>query len=383
MENFTIHNPTILHFGKNSITALPDAMKNYGKRVLLVYGKNSIKTNGIYREVIDQLHIAGATVFEYSGIKPNPVITDVDKAATLGRKNNIDIIVAVGGGSVIDSAKIIALAIPIQNPAWDLFEYKVKPTTAIPLFAVLTLAATGTEMNAFAVVQNDETKQKPGYFSPHIFPKHSFLDPQYTISVPAEFTAFGIVDMVAHALEGYFGVGETTLTDKFIFSIISEAIEFGPLLMDDLQNYHYREKIMFAATCALNGMTAYGKKMGDWGVHGIGHALSVLWDIPHGASLSVIYPAWMKHFKNDIEPSLIHLGQSIFGVNSADETIQCIEDFFTQIGSPIRMHQVGLSKTPANKEIDAMVQNLIINKVSGDHYKLKTEDYRQILLRAY
>jgi len=383
MENFIINNPTVLHFGRNILTGLPAVMKNYGKRVLLVYGKNSVKANGIYDEVMKQLKLSDATVFEYSGIKSNPVISDVDAAAELGRKNNIELIVAVGGGSVIDSAKIIALAIPIKNKAWDLFEYKVKPVTAIPLIAVLTLAATGTEMNAFAVVQNDETKQKPGYFSPHIFPKHSFLDPAYTLSVPANYTAYGITDLVAHALEGYFGIGETTLTDKFIFAIIKEAVEYGPLLMEDLQNYKYREKIMFAATCALNGTTAYGKRSGDWGVHGIGHALSMLYDVPHGASLSVAYLAWMRYFKKDIEPSLILLGNNVFGVETADETISCFEQFFRQIGSPVRMHEVGLEKTPGDKEINDLIENLIVNKVTGDHYKLGTEDYRQILINAY
>ncbi|MEI6851476.1 MAG: iron-containing alcohol dehydrogenase [Bacteroidota bacterium] len=383
MENFIISNPTSLHFGRNVIAGLPEVMKNFGKRVLLVCGKNSVKANGIYDEVMRQLQLSGASVFEYSGIKSNPVISDVDAAAELGRKNNVDLIVALGGGSVIDSAKIIALAIPIKNKAWDLFEYKVKPTAAVPLIAILTLAATGTEMNAFAVVQNDETKQKPGYYSPYIFPRHSFLDPAYTLSVPANYTAYGITDLVAHSLEGYFGVGETTLTDKFIFSIIREAIEFGPQLMDDLQNYSYREKIMFAATCALNGTTAFGKKSGDWGVHGLGHALSMLWDVPHGASLSIMYPAWMKYFKEQIEPSLLLLGNNVFGVDTADETISCFEQFFRQIGSPVRMHEVGLSNIPDEKEIEMIIENLLVNKVSGAHYKMGAEDYRQILINAY
>ena len=383
MKNFVINNPTFLHFGKNVIADLPSVMRSYGKRVLLVYGKGSIKESGVYAEVMEQLHLAGTTVFEYSGIKSNPIISDVDAAAELGRKNNVDLIVAVGGGSVIDSAKIIALAIPVPNKAWDLFEYTVKPTTAIPLIAVLTLAATGTEMNGFAVVQNEVTKQKPGYFSPMIFPKHSFLDPDYTKTVPANYTAYGIVDLIAHAWEGYFGAGETTLTDKFIFSIIQEAVEFGPSLMQNLQDYRLREKIMFAATCALNGTTAFGKKSGDWGVHGIGHSLTVLHDTAHGASLSVAYPAWMKHFKDVLEPSLLLLGNAVFGVNSAEETIQCFEDFFAQLGAPIRMSEIGLSETPNTAEIDALVESLRINKVNGDNYKMTPEDFRQILTLAY
>jgi alcohol dehydrogenase YqhD (iron-dependent ADH family) len=383
MENFVINNPTCLHFGKNVIEGLPEVIKTYGKRVLLVYGKHSILKNGIYDQVMSQLKLAGASVYEYSGIKSNPVISDVDAAAEVGRNNNVDVVLAVGGGSVIDSAKIISLAIPIQNKAWDLFAYKVKPVKAIPLVAVLTLAATGTEMNAFAVVQNNHTKQKPGYFSPLIFPKHSFLDPQFTFSVPADYTAYGIVDLIAHALEGFFGAGETTLTDKFIFAIIKEAVEYGPMLMDDLHNYRYREKIMFAATFALNGTTAFGKKSGDWGVHGIGHALSMLYDVPHGASLSIAYPAWMKHFKNMIEPSLLMLGNNVFGVSTADDTISCFESFFHQIGSPTRLHQVGLSFKPNEDEIETIIENLIVNKVCGSYFKLTTDDFRQILLQAY
>ncbi len=374
MENFLISNPTCLHFGRGIISELPKVIEKYGKRVLMVYGKNSIKSNGIYDHVLKQLEISGVSVFEYSGIKSNPVISDVDAAAETGRKNNVDVIVAVGGGSVIDSAKIISLAVPIKNKAWDLFEYKVKPTRAIPLIAVLTLAATGTEMNPFAVVQNDETKQKPGYFSPLIYPAHSFLDPEYTFSVPANYTAYGIVDLIAHALEGYFGKGETTLTDRFVFSIISEAVEFGPLLMNDLHNYPYREKIMFAATCALNGMTSYGKKSGDWGVHGIGHALSVLYDVPHGASLSIAYPAWMKYFKEKASDKITALGREVFNATDADSTIICLEKYFQKIGAPVRLHDIDINTSHKNE----IVENLVFNKTTGDHYQMGRDDFEKI-----
>ncbi|MCK9613471.1 MAG: iron-containing alcohol dehydrogenase [Bacteroidales bacterium] len=374
MENFVINNPTCLHFGRGVIQELPAVIKKYGKRVLLVYGKNSIKNNGIYQDIIKQLKTAGAEIVEYSGIKSNPVISDVDAAAATGRKNNVEMVVAVGGGSVIDSAKIIALAILLKNKAWDLFEYKVKPTGALPLIAVLTLAATGSEMNAFAVVQNDETKQKPGYFSPFIYPRHSFLDPEYTLSVPANYTTYGIVDLIAHALEGYFGKGETSLTDRFIFSIIKEAVEYGPLLLDNLKNYIYREKIMFAATCALNGMTAFGKRMGDWGVHSIGHTLSVLYDIPHGASLSVAYPAWMKHFKETVADKIKLLGREVLGSSDTGETIEQLEYFFKHIQAPVRLSEFGLNGQH-KKEI---IENLLHNKASGDNITMSIKDYNNI-----
>ncbi|HNZ42829.1 MAG TPA: iron-containing alcohol dehydrogenase [Bacteroidales bacterium] len=374
MENFIINNPTCLHFGKGVIGDLSKVLAKYGNRVLLVYGKNSIKDNGIYQKIINQMNIAKANVFEYSGIKSNPVISDVDAAAAVGRKNQVDVIVAVGGGSVIDSAKIIGLAIPLQNNAWDIMENKVKPTRSIPLIAVLTLAATGSEMNPFAVVQNDQTKQKPGYFSPFNFPKHSFLDPEYTFSVPADYTAYGIVDLVAHALESFFGKGETSLTDRFVSSIIKEAVEYGPLLLKHLNKYEYREKIMFAATCALNGMTSYGKKNGDWGVHGLGHTLSVLYDVPHGASLSVAYPAWMKYFKNQIGEKLSFLGKEIFNTPDPAATIQAFEMFFKQLGAPTRLGDLGLT---GRHKIE-IINNMLANKVSGDNFIMEKVDFENI-----
>lgn len=377
-----MYNPTSLHFGKGVIAELPNVVNKFGKKALLLYGKNSIKENGIYDQVVHQLKIAGIDFCEYSGIKSNPVITDVDAAAETGRKNHVDMIIAVGGGSVIDSAKIISLAIPIKQKAWNLFEYKVKPTKAIPLIAVLTLAATGTEMNPFAVVQNNETKQKPGYFSPLIYPMHSFLDPSYTLSVPADYTSYGIVDLVAHALEGFFGTGDATLTDKLSIAVIKEALEYGPLLMKNLDSYVYREKIMYAATLALNGLTAYGKKSGDWGVHSIGHALSVLYDIPHGASLSVIYPAWMKHFKNQCEPSLIILGTSLFGVNNAYETIEKFEEFFMSVKAPVRMNQLDFQGRSEKNKVENIVNNLINNKSNGYFYKMEKDDFENIIKLA-
>jgi len=176
MENFIAANPTIVHFGKDVINDLGTTVSLYGKKVLLVYGKNSIKQNGIYNEVIKQLKVIKADVFEYSGIKSNPVVEDVDAAAEIGRKSNIDVILAVGGGSVIDSAKIISITIPVSHSGWRFLENTAKPAKAVPLICVLTLAATGTESNRFAVVQNIRTKQKLGYSSQFIYPKHSYLD---------------------------------------------------------------------------------------------------------------------------------------------------------------------------------------------------------------
>jgi alcohol dehydrogenase YqhD (iron-dependent ADH family) len=375
MENFTIYNPTTLHFGKDVVDKLSGIVQQYGTRVLLVYGKESIRKNGIYDQVMAQLQAAGANVFEYSGSKPNPVVEDVDAAAKLGRENNVDVILAVGGGSVIDSAKVISIGIPVQHSAWDFYSDKAKPVKAVPLLAVLTLAATGTEMNMFAVIQNHNEGRKAGWGHKLMYPAHSFLDPSYTFSVPADYTAFGIADLIAHSLENYFGKGKATLTDRFIFSIISEAIENASGVLDEPLNYDYRANIMYAATVALNGLTSFGKGMGDWGAHSVGHILSLLYDIPHGASLTIVYPAWMKFHKSELEAEIAHLGKSVFGTQSTGEAIAAFEKFFSSIGCPVNLADAGIGSDKKQEILESMK----FNKVQGSHHKFTHGQMEELL----
>ncbi|MBW6491325.1 MAG: iron-containing alcohol dehydrogenase [Lentimicrobium sp.] len=376
MENFIAYNPTSLHFGKDVIEGLGQIIKKYGTRVLLVYGKGSIKQNGLYDLVKSQLGSIEAEVFEYSGIRSNPIIEDVDAAAALGRSNSVDVVLAVGGGSVIDSSKIISIAIPVNFPAWNFFIRKAAPTTSVPLIAVLTLAATGTEMNPFAVVTNHKAETKGSFGSPLTYPKHSFLDPQFTVSVPRDYTAYGVADLIAHSLEAFFGKGEeATLSDRLVYSIISEALEYGPLLLNDLTNYKLRAKIMYAATMALNGLTMNGRTSGEWGVHSIGHILSLLYDVPHGASLTIVYPAWLKLQKDRIGERIALLGQHIFGVQGADETIKQLEQFFKNTGCPVRLSEVnGISPDP-----EEIYRIMVHNKAATNVHKLDYVDYRKII----
>ncbi len=378
MENFKAYNPTTLHFGKGVIDNLAATVKPLGRKVLLVYGKGSVKRSGLYDKVMEQLIKAGAEVFEFGGIKPNPTVTDVDKAAALGREKGVDSIVAVGGGSVIDSAKIISITIPVAHSAWKFYEYKARPVKALPLIAVLTLAATGTEMNPFAVLQNEETGHKDGYGSDLCFPRHSFLDPEVTYTVPRDYTAYGVADLIAHCLENYFGAGECTLSDRFINAIIADAMEWGPKLMNNLNGYDERAAIMYDATMALNLMTGYGKARGDWGVHALGHVLSLLYDVPHGASLSIMFPAWMKHHSEKAASRILKLGKDLFGVTGIDETISRFEQFFTLIGSPVRLSQVGIG----DDKFEEIVRAMIHSKAEGNHFKLGEEDYRALLSLA-
>jgi alcohol dehydrogenase YqhD (iron-dependent ADH family) len=374
MNRFIAYNPTKLHFGEGVVGDLGMNAEALGKHALLVYGGGSVLRNGSYSDTLAQLQQKGIKVTEYNGIKPNPLVDDVREAARLGRSAGVDMVVAVGGGSVIDSAKIIALCIASECDAWDVMSGRCTPQKALPLIAVLTLAATGTEMNAVAVLQNTDTMEKIGYRNEMIYPAHSFLDPSYTTSVPPDYTAYGVVDLIAHCLEAWFGEGDASLSDKFVVSIISEAMESGPLLMKDLTNYELRAKIMWAATNALNNTTIYGRTSGDWGVHALGHVLSFLYDTAHGATLSIIYPAWFKVMKERAADRILKIGQALFEAESIDATISEFETLFNKLGSPIRCQQVSIDDSKKD-EILALMNR---NNAGGLHFSLTDSDRASI-----
>jgi alcohol dehydrogenase YqhD (iron-dependent ADH family) len=379
MENFVAYNPVRLHFGKNCVNDLGEAAAALGKKALLVYGKGSVLRNGSYDDTLKQLKDSGIAIAEYSGIKPNPVVDAVDEAANIGISEKVDMVVAVGGGSVIDSAKIIAVCIADKAKGWDVMTRKHEPVGSLPMIAVLTLAATGTEMNPTSVLQNHTTDQKIGFRHPVMFPVHSFLDPSYTMSVPANYTAFGIVDLVAHSLEAWFGKGEADLSDRFVVSIIKEALDAGPKLMKDLTNYGYRERIMWAATNALNDTTMHGRVSGDWGVHALGHTLSYLYDTAHGATLSIFYPAWMRWLGEKNPERVILLGEALFGTRSVEETVQAFESYFSLLGSPVRAKESGIGEDQKERILSLMNKN----SVSGMHWKLERGDRKAIVDRIF
>ena len=378
VENFIAYNPTRLHFGENVVDTLGSVVKQYGKKVLLVYGKGSVKKYGYYDRVMEQLNGAGLEVVEYAGIRPNPIIEDVRKAVALGKENNIEAIVALGGGSVVDSSKIIGLGIANDVDPWEFMTWSAKPEKNIPLVAVLTLAATGTEMNGAAVVQSNETGQKLGFVNPLNFPKDSFLDPAFTATVPADYTAYGIVDLIAHALEAFYGAGEPSVIDRITMDIVKDAMEWGPKLMNDLSNVELRANIMLDATLALNGLTSYGKKNGDWGVHGLGHELSLLYDLAHGATLSMAYPAWLRLHKDRIPERIQKMGRLLFNTEDVDEAIDKLEAFFVKIGSPVRISQGG--KETQKEEV---LNQWNKNEVSGMHHQLVENDRKQLAELMY
>ncbi len=375
IENFVAYNPVRLHFGKGVTDTLGETVRQYGKKVLLVYGKGSVKKYGYYDKVVAQLKNAGLEIVEYGGIKPNPLVDDVRKAISLGKEKAIEVIVALGGGSVIDSSKIISLGLVNDIDPWEFMTWQAMPEKSVPLITVLTLAATGTEMNAAAVLQNHKTGQKLGFVNPMLFPKDSFLDPSFTTTVPKDYTAYGIVDLIAHALEAFFGGGEPSITDSITLAIMKDAMEWGPQLMADLRNVDFRANIMLDATLALNGLTGYGKTSGDWGVHGLGHELSFLYDMPHGATLSIAYPAWLRLQSERIPQRIQKLGEGLFGTTDLEETIEKLEAFFSSLGSPIRITKTGIDTSRKEEILNQMNKN----KVSGMYHALDDDDRAKLV----
>jgi alcohol dehydrogenase YqhD (iron-dependent ADH family) len=375
MENFVIYNPTKVIFGKNAIEKLPKYIPSEIQNVLLLYGQGSILKNGIFKQVTAQLKLAGIEWKEFSGIRSNPLIEHVREAVEIVKENALQGIIAVGGGSVIDSAKAIAASAYYHGDPWDLFNGRYKPESVLPLFTVLTLAATGTEMNSFSVVQNEQQGLKGSFASPYVYPVISFLDPEYTMSVPSDYTGYGLTDVCAHAMEAFFGHGDAPLSDRFVASIINEILIAGPALLKDLHNYDLRARVMYAATMALNNLTVYGRVSGDWGVHGIGHELSLFYNIPHGATLSVVYPAWLRLQADRIPLRISRFGVLVFGTGVIRDVIRKTEQMFEQFECPIRLQQLGIEQL----DEQLLLANLEKNKVSGYAQELQSDDYLKLI----
>ncbi len=375
MENFKVDNPVKINFGKDVCNELATNIKTFGSRVLLIYGKGSVKKNGIYDKVVAQLKQANKEIFEFSGIKSNPTVADARRAVEFCVTNKIELIVALGGGSVIDTAKAVAVCVEGGLDPWDVFKRKVRPTAGVPIISILTLAATGTEMNMFAVLQNEDTNEKIGFGVPEMYPVESYLDPSFTLSVNKAYTAYGLVDLIAHSLENYFGSGKAPLADKLVFAVVNEAIEIAPRLLEDLDNYDLRARMMWAATMALNGYNNYGRKSGDWAVHALGHCMSMLFDTPHGASLSIMYPAWIKLLSRTVPERISELGLALFNDDSVDGCIAKLTEFFKSCGSPVTLAEAGIT----GEQREQLKQLWIDTKAAGYVHEVVDTDYDDLL----
>ena len=380
MENFERFNPTKLLFGKDVMDGICTELKPLGNRAFIIIGKESVKKNGLYARLVSLLNIGGIAHQTFEGIKSNPIYQDADAAVQEAKKFGADYIIALGGGSVIDTAKAVAMGVPVEHSVWDFYLQKAKPEKALPIFAILTLAATGTEMNPFTVLQDTEGGSKRGYGSPYLYPKVSFLDPALTTTVPADYTAYGVADLMAHALEQFFGLGNSPLTDLHTAAVLKLAVEYGEKVVSHPDDYDTRANIMWLATTALNGSLTAGKNGGDWACHGFEHSLSVLFDIAHGAGLSIVFPAWLKHNQDKFLDKLAFLARHVFELEGSDEQIapqfiEKLEAFFTIIQTPTRLAQANIDKSSK----DVILANFKQHKVSGQVYKLNEEDHSAIL----
>ncbi|MGM0854519.1 MAG: iron-containing alcohol dehydrogenase [Bacillota bacterium] len=383
MNEFTFYNPTKLIFGKGQVEQLKELVPQYGEKVLVVYGGGSIKRNGLYDQVMSVLKDIDSEVFELSGVEPNPRLSTVRRGVEISKENNIEFILAVGGGSVIDCTKAIAAGAKYDGDAWDLVTKKAFAKEALPFGTVLTLAATGSEMNAGSVITNWETNEKYGWGSPVTFPQFSILDPENTFTVPKDHTIYGMVDMMSHVFEQYFNnATNTPLQDRMCESVLTTVIETAPKLINDLENYELRETILYSGTIALNGMLQMGYN-GDWASHNIEHAVSAVYDIPHAGGLAILFPNWMKH-NLKVNPSrFAQLAERVFNVDPAGkpeeevalEGIKKLRGFWTSIGAPSRLADYDID----DSQLDLMADKAMVNGEFGNFNKLNKDDVLAIL----
>ncbi|MCA0972823.1 iron-containing alcohol dehydrogenase [Halobacillus litoralis] len=384
MEAFTFYNPTKLIFGKDQIEQLPKQLPQHTKKVLVVYGGGSIKKNGVFDQVMEQLNKAEVEVLELSGVEPNPKLSTVHEGVKICKEEGVDFLLAVGGGSVIDCTKTIATGAKYDGDAWDLVTREATPTDAVPFGTVLTLAATGSEMNAGSVITNWETNEKYGWgYPPFTNPKFSILDPQYTVSVPRDQTIYGIVDMMTHLFEQYFHTPtQSPVQDEMIEGVLRTVIDTAPKLLEDLESYEHRETILYSGTVALNGMLQMGYR-GDWASHNIEHAVSAVYDIPHAGGLAILFPNWMKHNLHVNEDRFVQLATKVFGVEAdgkskeqiAEEGIQALRTFWTSLGAPETLRDYDIS----DEKFDVIVDRAMKRGPFGNFNKLHAEDVEKIL----
>lgn len=362
MENFNFYAPTKMLFGKGKVSELPAQMKPYGSKVLLVYGGGSIKKNGIYDTVTALLKENGMTFVELAGVTPNPRIETVRKGVALARENAVDMILAVGGGSTVDCSKVIAAGTLYDGDAWDLVLNGGLIEKALPIFAVLTMSATGSEMNHKAVITNMETYTKKGTASEHLFPKASVLDPTYLYSLPRIQTAAGIADTMSHVFEGYFNrTDDAYVQDKFAEGLLKTCIKWGPIALTDPENYSARSNLMWAASMALNGLCGCGKT-GKWSCHAIQHQLGAYYDITHGVGLAIITPKWMRYILDKDESVLnnfVDYAVNVWGFPRGENLrmtalmgIDATEEFFQDCGIPMTLTELGID----DEKFEAMAQ---------------------------
>lgn len=354
MNVFVFHNPAKVYFGKNQLEHLPEELLKFGKRVLLVYGGGSIKKNGLFFDIAKVVEGQGLELFELSGVEPNPRHTTANKGAALCKEKNIDVVLAAGGGSTIDCAKAIAAAaLTSDGDVWPLVSKGVWVTKALPVVAILTNAATGSEMDAWAVISNMDTNEKIGLGGSALIPKVSFENPEYSFTLPAYQTACGAFDIFNHVLDNYYFAGNATfdLLLEMQEAVMRTVVKWAPVAMAEPKNYEARANLMWASSIALNTVLD-GGTVHDCACHAMEHELSAYYDITHGHGLAIVAPRWLTYILDETTaPSIYRLGTNVFGVEKglsqtegAKKAIAALSNFCFDV--------LGLQPSLSNLKID-------------------------------
>lgn len=367
MKDFTFHLPTKILFGKYELDNLGQEIKdNGGSKVLLAYGGGSIKKNGIYDRVVKALEEAQISFEELQGIKPNPRVDSAEEGIRLVKEHGLDFILAVGGGSTIDCAKLVAAGALTEADPWDLVCGKAPIEKALPLGVVLTLSATGSEMDDSSVITNEKTMEKLGWANPHVLPRFSFMNPEFTCSVNPWHTAAGTADIMSHTMENYFSVNDDAFVqDSMAEGILRTCFKYGPIAVKEPDNYEARSNLMWAGTWAINGLLDTGKTQA-WTVHPIEHEISAQYDITHGVGLAIITPRWLAHLlSEETAPKIARFGRQVFGLQGeddmalAEEAIEALYHFFEDdMGIPMSLKALDID----GEKIDRMADDTIRHK---------------------
>lgn len=383
MNNFTYSNPVKIYFGKDQIENLGAELAKHGKRVLLTYGGGSIKRTGLYDRVLREMEKAGLEFYELSGIEPNPRIDSVRKGAQLCKDNDIDVILAVGGGSTIDASKWIAASACVDFDAWDFFSKPVAPQKALPLVTVLTIAATGSEMNFGGVISNPETQEKLGRANPLLLPKASFLDPTLTYTVNRYQTACGAADILSHIMETYFNPGESMyMVDSFMEGMMKTVIKYAPIALENPEDYEARANLMWTSSWAICTFPRTFQ-LHAWSCHPMEHELSAFYDITHGLGLAILTPRWMEYCLDESNVDrYVQFGVNVFGIDPslepmviAKQSIEKLSEFFFEtLGLDDTFEKVGIPE----KDFEIMANKACGGKAINGFKVLKPEDVLNI-----
>ena len=381
MNNYEYHVPTDIRFGRNQVECLAKEIGKYGKKVLLVYGGGSIKKTGLYDKIYEVLK--GFEVYELAGIEPNPKLSSVREGALMCKQYDINVVLAVGGGSTIDASKHIACAAFYDGDPWDLVLDKSLVTDALPIFTVLTICATGSEMNPGAVISNEETKEKLEINHPLLYPTLSVCDPTYLFTLPKGQTAAGTADIISHIFEQYFQPNDGAyITDRLSEAALKTCFKYGPIALEEPENYEARSNLMWTSSIALNHLFTFGKG-GAWSVHPMEHELSAVYDITHGVGLAILTPAWMRYVLSDATVKRFAMyARNVWDVveeadyAAANIGINLTEAFFYQMGLPGSLTEVGID----DSKLEWMAKEAV--RTSGlstrAYVKLDAKDVEQI-----